>query len=205
MLQEPQTAAEVRERSRVVQRRLQQQRIVPKPVVVAPVEPEPEPDEICGPGETLVSVTPATGEQSSVAGEHPSICWHDHAAVYVQRAIARHFEVPVHMLLSPVRGYAIARPRQYGMFIARRLCGMGLSEIGRRFHRDHTSVLHACWITVRRAARDPWLAAKIEHVAREVAVELGREWDSAEFWDGESIRVNGHQLVCYTETNGATL
>lgn len=47
-------------------------------------------------------------------------------------------------LLGDSRKRRVAYPRQVAMYLARDLTRNSLPEIGRRFGRDHTTVLHAC-------------------------------------------------------------
>ena len=42
------------------------------------------------------------------------------------------------------RTASVALPRQMAMFLMRRQTTLSLSEIGRFFDRDHTTVIHAC-------------------------------------------------------------
>ncbi len=62
----------------------------------------------------------------------------------ILRIIGRHYNVPRADLLSPRRARSIVRPRQVGMYLAKKLTPRSLPEIGRRFGgRDHSTVLHA--------------------------------------------------------------
>lgn len=56
----------------------------------------------------------------------------------------------------------IARPRQVAMFLARKLTGLPTTDIGRRFHRDHSTVIHAWQVVPKRAAEDPFLQVELE-------------------------------------------
>ncbi len=64
-------------------------------------------------------------------------------------------------LVSPSRGLAACRPRHAAFLLARRLCAMSYPEIGRRFKRDHTSVMHGADAAEHREATDPIYADKI--------------------------------------------
>jgi hypothetical protein len=44
---------------------------------------------------------------------------------------------------SSRRARTVARPRQIAMFLAKQLTSRSLPEIGRKFDRDHTTVMHA--------------------------------------------------------------
>src|SRR5690606_6004514 len=62
----------------------------------------------------------------------------------IQTAVSAHFEVKKIDLISERRAVAIARPRQIGMYLAKRLTTRSLPEIGRKFgNRDHSTVIHA--------------------------------------------------------------
>jgi chromosomal replication initiator protein len=62
----------------------------------------------------------------------------------IQAAVEAHFGLAPGTLRSPRRDREAARPRQLAMYLARRLAGRSLTEIGRLFgDRHHTSVLHA--------------------------------------------------------------
>ena len=61
----------------------------------------------------------------------------------IQDAVCEHFQVSREELLGARRSSDIARPRQVAMYLARVLTGAPLTQIGRRFDRDHTTVKHA--------------------------------------------------------------
>jgi Bacterial dnaA protein helix-turn-helix len=61
----------------------------------------------------------------------------------IQLAVAVYFAMKPDQLLSVSHKRAIARPRQIAMFLAYELSGATIAQIGRRFYRDHTTVLHA--------------------------------------------------------------
>lgn len=62
----------------------------------------------------------------------------------ILKIVGRHYNVARTDLLSPRRARTIVRPRQIGMYLAKKLTPRSLPEIGRRFGgRDHSTVLHA--------------------------------------------------------------
>jgi chromosomal replication initiator protein len=82
----------------------------------------------------------------------------------ILKIVGRHYNVARSDLLSPRRARSIVRPRQVGMYLAKKLTPRSLPEIGRRFGgRDHSTVLHA----VRKIEE---LILTDEHLAREVAL-----------------------------------
>lgn len=63
----------------------------------------------------------------------------------IQKTVAEYFKIRVADLLSKKRTRSIARPRQFGMALAKELTNHSLPEIGDAFGgRDHTTVLHGC-------------------------------------------------------------
>ena len=87
--------------------------------------------------------------------------------------VARHFGVSDEEIVGERRTQRVAHARQAGMFMAKRMTGQSLAEIGRRFGgRDHTTVIHAVKKMERRMATDPDFAESIillEQSVRDVA------------------------------------
>jgi chromosomal replication initiation ATPase DnaA len=64
---------------------------------------------------------------------------------FLLEAVERAFETDAAQLLAPTRGRASdARARQAMMYLAHVACGLTLTEVGRLFDRDRTTVAHAC-------------------------------------------------------------
>jgi chromosomal replication initiator protein len=61
----------------------------------------------------------------------------------IQKRVASHFKVSRADILSSRRTAAMVHPRQIAMYLSKLLTPHSLPEIGRRFGRDHTTVLHA--------------------------------------------------------------
>jgi chromosomal replication initiation ATPase DnaA len=60
-------------------------------------------------------------------------------------AVAAAFDVAPGDLRRPTRGrQEVARARQVGIYLARTVFGMTLSDAGRLFRRDRTTAAHAC-------------------------------------------------------------
>lgn len=61
----------------------------------------------------------------------------------IQKKVADHYNIPQREMRSKRRARSVARPRQVAMFLAKQLTSRSLPEIGRKFDRDHTTVMHA--------------------------------------------------------------
>lgn len=80
----------------------------------------------------------------------------------IQEAVASAFGVRLIDMTARRRAPSVARPRQVAMYLARELTLQSIPEIGLRFDRDRTTVMHACDVIPHLAARDRVLAAGID-------------------------------------------
>lgn len=68
--------------------------------------------------------------------------------VRILKTVADHYKVDADMLIAPrdehYRSRRLNEPRRVAMFLIRELTAASYPEIGRFFHRDHTTVIYAC-------------------------------------------------------------
>lgn len=62
----------------------------------------------------------------------------------IQEVVSAHFKVPLHLMMSNKRSKAVAMARQVAMYLSRELTKSSLPDIGKQFHKDHTTVIHGC-------------------------------------------------------------
>lgn len=87
----------------------------------------------------------------------------------VQR-VGSYFQVKAELLRSALRTRPVMLPRQVSMYLARRLTGLSLDQIGAYFGgRDHTTVLHACRKVEAALARDAVLSGAVQQLHAEFA------------------------------------
>ncbi|MCH7994564.1 MAG: chromosomal replication initiator protein DnaA [Planctomycetes bacterium] len=87
----------------------------------------------------------------------------------ILEAVAQRFKVKVSDLQSKNRTKAITHPRHICMYLARKMTGHSLEQVGGYFGgRDHTTVLHASRLIARSLAEDDALRVAIEEITREV-------------------------------------
>jgi len=79
----------------------------------------------------------------------------------VQAACAAAFRVAVHDIESDRRTLNVTRPRQVAMYLAKKLTLASLAEIGRAFHRDHTTVIYAIRRVEQLIEADAAFAAEV--------------------------------------------
>jgi chromosomal replication initiator protein len=60
----------------------------------------------------------------------------------IQEVVSAHFKVPLHVMMSNKRSKDVAMARQVAMYLARELTKNSLPDIGKQFHKDHTTVIH---------------------------------------------------------------
>ena len=85
----------------------------------------------------------------------------------ILKAVSQLYNVPKTELLSARRARSVVRPRQIGMYLAKRLTSRSLPEIGRRFGgRDHSTVLHAVRKIEKQLEQDDALKQEIDLLVR---------------------------------------
>ena len=87
----------------------------------------------------------------------------------IQSAVERHCKVAHIALMSARRTTDILRPRQIAMFLAKDLTPHSLPTIGRKFGRDHSTVLHAVRKIEALRTSDTNLAADLDAIRRAIA------------------------------------
>jgi chromosomal replication initiator protein len=100
----------------------------------------------------------ALNRVEQLAGSRNSLTTDELATVFAEEAearrptmdrivqqVGRYFQVSPRQMCSLRRSRAVLVPRQVSMYLARRLTGLSLEQIGAYFGgRDHSTVLHAC-------------------------------------------------------------
>ena len=84
----------------------------------------------------------------------------------IQKKVAEHFNISVKEMQSSRRARTVARPRQIAMYLAKQLTSRSLPEIGRKFDRDHTTVMHAVRKVEELIIEDISLAESIDTLRR---------------------------------------
>jgi chromosomal replication initiator protein len=88
----------------------------------------------------------------------------------VAQKVGSYFRVELRLLRSERRGRHILLPRQIGMYLARRLTGLSLEQIGDYFGgRDHSTVLHACRKVEKALDQDALLSGTVRQLYLELA------------------------------------
>ncbi len=84
----------------------------------------------------------------------------------IQKKVAEHFNISVKEMQSSRRARTVARPRQIAMYLAKQLTSRSLPEIGRKFDRDHTTVMHAVRKVEELIVEDASLAEDVDALRR---------------------------------------
>lgn len=96
---------------------------------------------------------------SSIIDHHQEL-----TADLIRDFLASQFKVPVEDLLSKSRKKTVAFPRQVSMYLARKLTEQPLSDIGRAFNRDHSTVVHSIRVITDTIARSASVRGQINHL-----------------------------------------
>ncbi len=84
----------------------------------------------------------------------------------IQKKVAEYFNISVKEMQSSRRARTVARPRQVAMYLAKQLTSRSLPEIGRKFDRDHTTVMHAVRKVEELVLEDSSLAESVDALRR---------------------------------------
>ncbi len=86
------------------------------------------------------------------------------SAVLIRNFVAGQFNVSSEDLQSKGRKKTIAFPRQVSMYLARKLTEEALSEIGKAFNRDHSTVVHSIRVITEAIVRSGSIRGQVEHL-----------------------------------------
>ncbi|MEP7028021.1 MAG: helix-turn-helix domain-containing protein, partial [Candidatus Eisenbacteria bacterium] len=86
----------------------------------------------------------------------------------IVHVVSGHYGITREQLKGKRRTNSVALPRQVAMFLMRRQTTLSLSEIGRFFDRDHTTVIHACSKIERLMIEDRMMRESIDRLAEHI-------------------------------------
>lgn len=84
----------------------------------------------------------------------------------IHAAVCRHYGIKAADLFSERRTHDLIRPRHVALYLAKALTFKSLAEIGRRYGRDHTSVISAVNRITRLMHTDAQLAADVAAIRK---------------------------------------
>ena len=84
----------------------------------------------------------------------------------IQRLVADYYNIRVEDLTGRTRERICSYPRMMAMFLAREITRKSSTEIGMRFHRDHSTVLYAERQIKEKRRADPVCQQEIEEITR---------------------------------------
>lgn len=97
----------------------------------------------------------------------------------IEHAVGQVFGVALSDLRGGTRGRAkVALARQVAMYLAHVVCGMSLTQVGRIFDRDRTTVAHACGLIEDRRD-DPCFDRVIELLEHVTVAMTSTRFDQA--------------------------
>ena len=83
-------------------------------------------------------------------------------AEIIRDFLARQFKISSEEMLSKCRKKSIAFPRQISMYLSRKMTDQPLSDIGRAFNRDHSTVVHAIRVITDAIARQASVRGQVD-------------------------------------------
>ena len=89
----------------------------------------------------------------------------------IQAAVEDFYGVPHKDIVGRGRARSIVRPRQVAIYLCRDLSETTLSNIGKAFNRDHTTVLHSCELISSQMQEDRNLREELEAVREKIRIQ----------------------------------
>lgn len=86
----------------------------------------------------------------------------------VQRKVCQFYKISIIELLSPRKQSDIVYARQIAMYLSRKLTMKGFPQIGRKFRRDHSTVVHATQRVEQLKQTDLRMASDLDALAQEI-------------------------------------
>lgn len=100
----------------------------------------------------------------------------------IEIAVGQVFGVELSDLRGGTRGRAkVAQARQVAMYLAHVVCGMSLTQVGRIFDRDRTTVAHACGL-IEDLRDDPSFDRAIELLENVTCAVTSPRFHSVRIW-----------------------
>lgn len=89
-------------------------------------------------------------------------------AAMIGEMVSGQFKVSVKELQSKSRKKHVTVPRQIAMYLARKYTEQSLADIGKAFHRDHSTVMHSIKVVSNKLVRDTSVNAQLELLSNKV-------------------------------------
>ncbi len=89
-------------------------------------------------------------------------------ATMISEMVSGQFKVSMKEMQSRSRKTKVTIPRQIAMYLSRKHTEESLAEIGKVFHRDHSTVLHAIKVVTNKLVRDTSVNAQMEMLSNKV-------------------------------------
>ena len=86
----------------------------------------------------------------------------------IKKLICKHYRLTADELVSRSRKQAIVRPRQIGIYLARKYTDQPLQAIGRSFNRYHATALHAIGVIEREIKRKGPIQKQVEYLCQKL-------------------------------------
>lgn len=89
-------------------------------------------------------------------------------AEYIEYLVSEHYQQHMDKLKGPRRHREATFSRQVIMFLTRRYTHLSLKDVGMRFNRDHTTVIHSVRTINNLMDSDPLIRSEIQHFEKKI-------------------------------------
>ena len=86
----------------------------------------------------------------------------------IKKAVCEEYGITVPEIESRRRSRPLSWPRQYAMWLTLKMTSATLPEVGRRYNRDHTTVIHAKEQVEKRLEGNIELAMRMDRITKRI-------------------------------------
>ena len=93
---------------------------------------------------------------------------------HIKKIVAREFKMEVLEMISERRNKEAIIPRHVAMYLCRTISPLSYPSIGRKFHRDHTTIMSGVKMTLKRMIADKDLCQRVALLQCKLEADLAK-------------------------------
>ncbi|MEJ2040183.1 MAG: helix-turn-helix domain-containing protein [Desulfosarcinaceae bacterium] len=86
----------------------------------------------------------------------------------IKKLVCKYYNISHKELVSSSRKQALVRPRQIGIYLARRYTDQPLQSIGKSFNRYHATALHAIGVVEKAIRQGALIQRQVEYLSKKI-------------------------------------
>jgi len=90
----------------------------------------------------------------------------------IKNLVCQHYKINSEELVSTSRQKRIALPRKLAIYLAKRYLNLSLTELGKNFHRHHTTILNALNSIEKEIRKREFLSREVKYLCKKIEEKL---------------------------------